>query len=364
MDLCCARNPQPQERSFKMKGLAVVCMIIVAAVIWAAFLPLCSAEACSRMFWNNNGKLMLVARNQDINLDDQATFCAFPMGMKGYGGDHNMTNRAEWTSKYASLVVRISSTWVIEGINTEGLGVHGLHLLPTEWEKRDLNRKGVLESRYVQYLLDNAATVADALLLMYQTQLVPERFRDNDWPAHMAIEDVSGDSAVVEFIGGKMKVYHGAEYTVLANEPPFDQQLRNLWRYKYFGGDRPLPGDVDSKSRFVRASAFLSSLNSAFSEGEIKPNLIASMFSAIRSVAVPFGATWFLGETPVGAWPTLWTAVSDLTNKRVYFTHNLARNKYWIDIRRLDFSKGAPLYLKADRPGLAGEVSKLFKPAQ
>jgi hypothetical protein len=52
-----------------------------------------------------------------------------------------------------------------------------------------------------------------------------------------------------------------------------------------------------------------------------------------------------------------------LTNKRVYFTHNLARNNFWIDMGKLDFSPGAPiLYLNADKLGLEGEVSGLFTP--
>jgi choloylglycine hydrolase len=115
--------------------------------------------------------------------------------------------------------------------------------------------------------------------------------------------------------------------------------------------------------RFVRASAFLSTLNSAFTNADIKPNRISALFTAIRAITEPFGAFQFFGTAAIPAWPTLWTSLYNLTNKRVYFTHNLARNNFWIDMGKLDFSPGAPiLYLNADKPGLTGEVSGLFKP--
>ena len=61
------------------------------------------------------------------------------------------------------------------------------------------------------------------------------------------------------------------------------------------------------------------------------------------------------------AWPTTWTIVSDLTNKKVYFSHYIARNNFWIDMGKLNFQVGAPVRsLNVERPDLAGEVSGLF----
>ncbi|MGA2400280.1 MAG: linear amide C-N hydrolase [Syntrophobacteraceae bacterium] len=344
-----------------MKRFASVGILAVAAIILAAFLPLFNAEACTRMFWNTNGQVMLVARNLDLDLDDKPIFYVFPMGISKKGGIPDKP--ATWTSLYGSVVVTHlgSSTFSAEGINTAGLSFHFLYLSAAIYEKRD-SRPGVLTGRYGEYLLDNAATVSDALELMYKTQLVQEYFAGRVWPFHLAIEDAFGDSAIIEFVKGKMHIYHGAEYTVLTNDPTFDHQMPNLWGYQYFGGSLPLPGDLDATSRFVRAAAFLSSLDAAFSHpGAIKPSRISSMFTAIRALTEPFGGEWFLGDTPIAAWPTLWTVVSDLTNKAVYFTHNLGRNNFWIDMRKLNFQKGAPIrFLKADRPDLAGEVSRLF----
>jgi len=346
-----------------MKRSAAVGFLPLAAIILAAFLPLLNAEACTRMFWNTNGKVMVTGRNMDLDIDDQPVFYVFPRGINKNGGAD--INPATWTSQYGSLVVTHlgHSTFSTEGMNTAGLAFHCLYLSPTIYEGRDATRPGVLQGRYGMYLLDNAATVSDALLLMYHTQLVPEVINGRIWPLHFALEDASGDSAIIEFIGGKMHVYHSSDYTVLTNDPPFDQHIQNLWEYQYFGGDLPMPGDLNPTDRFIRASAYLSSLSAGFSNQALKPDPVSAMFTAIRAITEPFGGIQFFSGVPVAAWPTLWTMVSDLTHKRVYFAHNLARNNFWINMSKLNFEPGAPiLSLDAKKRGLHGEVSRLFTP--
>lgn len=347
-----------------MKRLALVGIFPVAAMVLAAFLPLANAEACTRMFWNTNGKAMLVGRNMDFDLDDQPTFYVFPQGMSKNGG---VVNPANWISQYGSLVVTHfgMSNFSVEGLNTAGLGFQFLYLTATHYENRD-GRPGVLNVSFGEYLLDNAATVADAILLMYQTQVVPQEIKGRVWPLHLALEDASGDAAIVEFVGGQMNVYHGPEFNILTNDPPLPQ-MPDLRDYQYFGGSLPLPGDNNPTSRFVRASAFLSTLNSAFTNQPLKPTPVSAMFTAIRAITEPFGSFQFLGPgvvpgpTPVPAWPTTWTIVSDLTNQAVYFFHNMVRNNFWIDMKKLNFSAGAPVRcLNAERPDLAGEVSGMF----
>ena len=346
-----------------MKRLALVGILPVAVIFLVAVLPLVDAEACTSMFWNTNGQVMLVGRNMDLDLDDQPILYVFPEGISKDGG---VANPAAWTSQYGSLVVTNlgHSTVSAEGINTAGLCFHSQWLSPTQFEDRD-GRPGVLQGRYGMYLLDNCATVGEALALMYQTQLVPEEVDGKKFPQHYALEDALGNRVIVEFIAKQMKVYYGAEYNVLTNDPPFDQQITNLWHYQYFGGEQPLPGDCNPTARFVRASAFLSTLNGSSSYAAIKTNPISTMFLAIRSMSEPFGALQFIPgvSAPIAAWPTLWTIVSDLTNKAVYFNHNIARNNFWIDMKKLNFSPGASVRsLKADRPDLVGEVSGLFAP--
>ncbi len=335
--------------------LSFVSSLAVVVISLAVFLPFHHVEACSRIFWNSNGQAMLVARNMD--LEDYPYIYVMPAGIHRDG--EVCPNPAEWTSKYGSVVMAFwgSDHLCDEGINTQGLAFHYLFLDGSQYEKRDISRPGVDGGIYGQYLLDNAANVAEALALMSQTQIV-ENVISPFIPCHLALEDAAGDSAVVEFIAGKMKVYHGAAYTVLTNEPPLTEQLDNLKQYRKFGGNLPWPGDVESKDRFVRASAFLSTLNSQpFSP--LHPDLISRLFSAIRAVSPPFGSIASDGKS----WPTFWTSLFDLTNKAIYFTDTVAKNNFWLDMGKLNFSPGAPvLYLKAYETHLFGEVSRLLRP--
>jgi choloylglycine hydrolase len=335
-------------------GLSIVLTML------AAFLLFSKADACTRIFWNNNDKAMLVARNMDLATDDLATFYVFPKGIRKNGCAG--TGSANWTSKYGSVVVGAGTPYYSsDGINTKGFAFHCLYLYGTEYETRD-QRPGVSLGQYGEFLLDNAANVSEALNLMEQFQLVPESFVGTLWPIHIAIEDASGDSAVIEFVNSQMTVYHGSTpTTVLTNEPTLDIQLQYLTYYTYFGNANgyPLPGDVDPVSRCVRASAFLLTLPKPSS----LPDAISYLFSAIRCEVEPFGS---VVPSPAGAspgWPTLWTSLYDLTNKRIYFDHTVPRNDFWINMKKLNFSKGARvLYLSAEIPGLKGEVSGLFKP--
>lgn len=340
--------------------LSFASSIGVVVISLLAFLPCHPADACSRIFWNSNGKAMLVARNMD--LEDFPAMYVMPAGIKRTGGE-DLRNPARWISKYGSVV---TAFWTIdglydEGVNTRGLAFHYLFLGGSEYEARD-SRPGVDGAIYGQYLLDNAATVAEALNLMNQTQLVLAGWdpRQHLLPCHIALEDATGDAAVVEFIEGEMVVYHGSAYTVLTNEPPLNQQLDNLKRYRKFGGSLPWPGNVESEDRFVRGSAFLLTLNSQPFPA-LKPDLVSRLFSAIRATSPPFGSIASDGAS----WPTIWTSVLDLTNKMIYFSSTIAKNNFWIDMGKLNFAPGAPvLYLEADNPDLFGDVSGSFIPAK
>jgi penicillin V acylase-like amidase (Ntn superfamily) len=340
--------------------------LLLVGISLTVFLPFYHADASTRIYWNSNGEVvMLAARNMDLDRDDQPGIYAMPAGQSRTGGVND--NPANWISKYGSVVIRHSGLANVcgEGINTQGLAFHYLYMAGSQYETRD-SRPGVDGGIYGQYLLDNAATVAEALALMSQTQLVPG-WMGTFYPCHIALEDAWGYSAVVEFVGGQMNVYPRDFFDPwpysLTDAPPLNQQWDNLKLYKGFGGDLPWPGDVDSKSRFVRASAFLESLDNP-PYFDVDPDLISRLFSAIRAEATPFGAIEFKNDgSEVSAWPTLWTSLFNLTNKAVYFSHTIARNTFWIDMGKLKLAPGAPvLYLKADRTDLFGEVSKLLSP--
>lgn len=176
---------------------------------------------------------------------------------------------------------------------------------------------------------------------------------------HLALEDATGDSAIIEYTGGQAQIYHSREYTVMTNSPTYDRQLELVTRFAGFGGDDPLPGSTDARDRFARASHYLGRLDRPTTRLEA----LAAMMSVMRNTAQPFrGADPGRPE----ASQTLWQTVSDLTNLRYVFESTTRPNIVWVDLDRLDFSAGqrqAKLDLVgrlALEGGLSGEVSDQF----
>lgn len=82
---------------------------------------------------------------------------------------------------------------------------------------------------WVQYMLDNFATVEEAVAYIGEDtfQVVSDRMPDGSRLAtlHLSVSDAAGDCAVFEYIGGKLTVYHNKEYKVMTNSPTYDKQL-------------------------------------------------------------------------------------------------------------------------------------------
>ena len=82
---------------------------------------------------------------------------------------------------------------------------------------------------------------------------------DGSRPAtlHLSISDATGDSAIFEYIGGKLAIHHDRAYTVMTNSPVFEQQLALDDYWNGIGGLVFLPGTNRAADRFVRASFYI-----------------------------------------------------------------------------------------------------------
>jgi choloylglycine hydrolase len=250
-----------------------------------------------------------------------------------------------------------------EGVNERGLSGHALYLaVEAAFGERDANREAIGIMQWVQYYLDNFATVAEAVEATRSLQFqIEPLILPNGYPTliHISLSDKSGDSAVIEYIDGKPRIYHDRRFTVMTNEPTFDKQIENLRQYRTFGGDRPLPGERSPTDRFVRAAYYASGLQRPADRAEAA----AFMFSVIRNVSVPFG----LGDpTRPNVASTIFRTVQDLTGGRYFFESTYAPNVVWIDYDKMDFSAGRPeMELQVERRifTLNGNVTDQFREA-
>ena len=281
---------------------------------------------CTRILSNSNGAAVTVARCMDWIVSDQPQLWFVPKGTTRTGGSDEDAHH--WTSRYGSVVTSMWGIGTVDGLNDQGLAAHALYLDPEDVSFPDPDaRPSVANALWVQYLLDNYATVAEAVTDLDRVRITSPLFGGLELGLHIAIEDASGDSAVIEPLGGELVVHHGREYTVMANSPTLDKQLENLANYRPFGGELPPPGDITSSDRFVRASYFLHYLPPAANAEEA----VAGVFQLISNVSVPYGAPYSTGDP----YPTWWRAGANLTDRIYFFGSTRSPNIFWVSLDAL-----------------------------
>jgi choloylglycine hydrolase len=319
------------------------------------------ALACSRVLWQAPDGQVLVGRTQDWTEKAGHAFRVFPRGIERVGAVNE--NPLTWTSKYGSLVLTAYDSATHEGVNEEGLSGHILYLAEeAAFGERDPSKEAISVMEWLQYYLDNFATVAEAVAATeaIDFQIVP-LILPNGFPTlvHMSLSDRSGDSAVIEYRDGKPRIFHDRRYTVMTNEPSYDVQIENLRKYRTFGGDQPLPGERTPTDRFVRAAYYVAGLQQPADRTEAA----AYVFSVIRNISVPFG----LGDPDKpNIASTIFRTVQDLTGERYYFESTFAPNVVWVNYDQINFSAGGPQReLKVEKMifELNGDVTGLFEPA-
>lgn len=313
------------------------------------------ATACTRVLIADNHHAVMVGRSMDWYEDTKTNLFFYPRHMQRVGNDAghpDEKNWLSWESKYASLVATAYDNFTNDGFNEAGFSVHILWLEPSQYGERDPSKPGLSLTQWAQYYLDNFKSVDEAVAFTeaQSFQVLPFFYKaTNEWgKLHLVLDDVSGDSAVIEYVHGKLRIYHDKRYVVTTNEPTFDKQLLNLKRYKVFGGDKPLPGNDQSKARFVRATYYASKL-APFTSTQ---NELAALFSVLNNTAKPYTEKE----------RTIWHAVSDLTNKVYYFQSK--EYQQLITVRLDQFNVNATAAMKLDlvnHPEYAGDVSDKFQ---
>jgi penicillin V acylase-like amidase (Ntn superfamily) len=285
----------------------------------------------------------------------------FPQGVERDGGRVGTEtvvkdNAKTWTSKFGSLVTTIYGIGIVDGLNERGLGLHMLYLNAADYGPRDPGKPAVHAGLWGQYLLDNAASVADALKLLDGIQVVMAEAHGHKANLHLAMEDASGDSAIVEYVGGKPVIHHGGQYRIMTNDPVYDEQLALLKQQDFSKptSEMPLPGNVNPRDRFQRAAYYSALLPQPKSQREA----IAGILAIARNVSVPFGAPY----KDFGIYNTEYRTAIDLTNRRYFFELTTSPNLIWADLTKFDLNPGAPVReLDPDNIDLSGDVNAAFK---
>lgn len=317
--------------------------------------------ACTRALYHGLGGMVATGRTMDWAEDLHTNIHIFPRGMARRGA--NSDNTIRWNSRYGSIAVSGYDIGIADGMNERGLVANLLFLPETEYTRQGEDNRPIMGlSIWTQYILDNFATVDEAV-----AELSKQSFRIDapDLPGgkksklHLSISDPSGDSAVLEYADGDLKIYHGRQYQVLTNSPLYPQQLAVNEYWEQIGGTVMLPGTNRSADRFARASFYVNAVTQSDDARVAMPTLLTVMHNA----AVPNGIT-----TPDKPYisSTQWISMGDQKNCVYYFEPIIDMQLFWVDLRRVDFSSGSGervLQLDGRREAVVGDATERFKPA-
>lgn len=347
--------PQPSPR--------FLARCLLAGLAAASMLP--AAWACTRVVYHGAAGQVITARSMDWKSDITSNLWVLPRGMQRSGEAGR--NSLRWTSRYGSLVTSGYDVSTTDGVNEAGLHANLLWLAESEYPRFDANSKpGLTIAAWAQYVLDNFASVAEAVAAL---QLEPFTLVTDNVPGenrlttlHLSMSDASGDSAIVEYIGGRQVIHHSRSYQVMTNSPHFEQQLALNAYWQQIGGTTMLPGTNRAADRFARAAFYVNAVPK-----DPDPNkALASVFSVIRNVSVPYGIST-PNEPNISS--TRWRTVFDHQRQLYFFESALTPNTFWVDLKALDFSAERGKVLKLDlgpnqdHP-YAGNATRAFQPAE
>lgn len=298
---------------------------------------------CTRFVYLGANDQVITGRSMDWKTDVGTNLWVFPRGMKRSG--EVGPNSVKWTSKYGSVVASGYDVSTTDGMNEVGLVANVLWLVESSYPKYDGKGPGLTIAAWAQYVLDNFATVSEAVDTLAQepftvvTDSVPGENRLTT--LHLSLSDASGDSAIVEYIDGKQVIHHSRDYQVMTNSPTFEEQLALNSYWQQIGGTVMLPGTNRASDRFARASFYVNAIPKSGEPVEA----IASVFSVIRNVSVPYGIS--TPDQP-NISSTRWRTVVDQKRKLYFFESALTPNVFWTDLTKIDLSEQTGKVRKLD----------------
>lgn len=190
------------------------------------------------------------------------------------------------------------------------------------------------------------------------------------FPVHIALYDKTGQSIVIEWIGGKTTVYDNS-VGVMTNNPPFPWHVQNMSNYSYLtnvdknsgkfnnlsvnafdggGNMAALPSVETSPGRFVKAAYY-----STFAEKATTPTQsiitlshIMNNFDRPKNISIDLPSDMPGGERDMtsvkgaksSSEVTLWTTMRDTNQNQFYIRTIDSVNYSMFDLNKLSALKG------------------------
>jgi choloylglycine hydrolase len=295
--------------------------VVAAALLLAA----AAAYPCTTFCLARNGEV-LYGRNYDFEIGQGFVMTNHRGLMKT-----SMAGTLRWTSRYASVTFnQWGREFPMDGMNEAGLVVALMWLDETVYPSDDRPRLRVLE--WIQYQLDNYATVADLLAHAEETRI------GGGTPLHYLVADATGDAATIEYLQGHLVVHRGATLpaAVLTNDS-YERSVDHLRQFSGFGGSRTMPRSSSSLDRFARAAMMMGT----------GPASVDGAFEILASVAQ--------GNTR-------WSVVYDAARREISWVSERHRDRRTLRLNALPLDCFSPALMLDIHAPLGGDVAALLEP--
>ncbi len=231
-----------------------------------------------------------------------------------------------WVSKYGSITFNQNGReFPYGGMNEAGLVIEQMWLTEASYPPMD-DRYGLTELQWIQYQLDNAATVQEVIESDNRVRVSFTSVAT----LHFLIADKTGDVAAIEYLDGKMVVHRGKglPYPALANctyDVSLDyKQNKDAHTEKAFS-----PWTENSSGRFATAARMIEDYPGQES------GIIDYAFDILDAVAQENS--------------TQWSIVYDITNQSIAWKTYVNGDVRNLRLDSFDFSCDAPnLYIGID----------------
>ncbi len=294
-----------------MKKIQIISIFILSMLIGF------SSMACTTFFFEKNGTYF-VGRNFDF--------------MTGYAhisiNKRNLTKNSlveapekimQWTSKYGSISFNQQGKELpYGGMNEAGLVVEMMWLDDAQYPELD-DRYGLTELQWIQYQLDNSASVEEVLA---SDSLVRVSFQSKA-KVHFLVADKSGNVAIIEYLNGKIVVHKKDQmpYKALANDT-YSNSLAYVDDIADFKSNNSQTWTSNSLDRFAGAAKRMLNYKNE--------NPIDYAFETLKLVDQNKA--------------TQWSIVYDINNQIIHFRTFTNSNIRYLNFSDFDFSCQSPDY--------------------
>jgi len=284
---------------------------ILALVLIGSLVPT-TGRPCTTFVLQGDHQLYF-GRNLDWDWEDGLVIIN-PRGIRKTAWVAPGHEPARWSSKYSSVTFnQFGQESPFGGMNETGLVVEQMMLMETEYPTADPRPEiGMLQ--WIQYQLDTCRTTAEVIatdkLLRLEQPTHPARI-------HYLVCDAAGDSATIEFLGGRMVCHRANDlpFRALANST-YTESVEFTRAQGIPKATDPAPTNRSSLARFRCAAG-----RAAGFKAETPERNLDYAFDTLSQVAQ--------GEA------TVWSIVYDPVNLAIHYRTRSQPQRRTLDFRTL-----------------------------